>query len=80
MPRPRHWISPDPHRQQRVAEHEAGNDVGAAGDGGEQGIVCLDVAVDVIETLRAESGEPVEKMARAWPLRSWVCAWLEFKP
>ena len=39
-----------PYRQHRVAEGEAGDDVGATGDGG-QAEVRLDVAVDVLEAL-----------------------------
>ncbi|MNF55487.1 hypothetical protein D3C84_369500 [compost metagenome] len=39
-----------PHRQYRVAQGEAGDDVGAAGDGGEAEL-ALDVAVDVLEAL-----------------------------
>ena len=42
---------PAPHRADRVAEDEAGNDVGAAGDGGELH-VALDVLVHVAESLR----------------------------
>src|SRR3546814_5334680 len=40
-----------PHRADRVAADEAGDDVGAAGDGG-QADVLLDVLVDVVEALR----------------------------
>ena len=41
-----------------IAEREAGDDVGAAGDGGEAH-VALDVPVHIVEALGA-SGEPVE--------------------
>ncbi|MCY1213578.1 hypothetical protein D9M72_253670 [compost metagenome] len=39
-----------PHRQHRVAQGEAGNDVGAAGNGGQAQLV-LDFAVDELEAL-----------------------------
>ena len=52
-----------------IAEHEAGDDVGAAGDRGEVH-VRLDRVVDVFEAL-GDSGEPVEAIGRRAP-RSWV--------
>src|SRR5690606_26443531 len=42
-----------PDRQRRAAQRKAGNDIGAAGDGG-QLHVRLDVAVDVIESFRRQ--------------------------
>ena len=42
-----------PDRQRRIAEHEAGDDVGAAGDRGEVH-VALDRVVDVVEALRRQ--------------------------
>ena len=42
-----------PDRAGRIAEHEAANDVGAAGDGGQMNI-ALDLAIDEIEAFRGE--------------------------
>ena len=53
MPRPRALDLAAIHRLGRTAEHEAGDDVGAAGDRG-QVHVGLDGAVDVVEALRQQ--------------------------
>src|SRR5581483_6954359 len=42
-----------PHREERIAEHEAGNQIGAPGDGGETD-VALHAAIDVVESFRRE--------------------------
>src|SRR5688572_11376859 len=61
-----------PYRAHRVAEHEAGHDVGAPGDR-RQADVVLDVTVDVVEALgkkrRArgkDRAEPVQAMRFLW--------------
>ena len=51
-----------PDRADRVAPHEAGDDVGAAGDRGEADVL-LDVRVDIVEA-SGTSGEPVEVTRR----------------
>src|SRR5690606_5302712 len=56
-----------PDRQQWVAEGEAGDDIGTAGDGG-QAQIAFDVAIDIVEALRGQrraGGENAAQTAQA---------------